>query len=84
MTERGKGRGSRAGKRRLELGKLELNKETVQELTDEEADAARGGMLGNTVNCAMCTAGASGCAAGSYAACTGGCVSARCVSAGCV
>jgi len=79
MTERGKGRGSRAGKRRLELGKLELNKETVQELTDEEADAARGGMLGNTVNCAMCTAGASGCAAA-----TGGCPSVRCASAGCV
>ena len=71
-------RKSESGKK-PKVDRLELNKETVQELTDEEADAARGGMLGNTLNCAKCTAQASGCAAA-----TGGCPSVRCASAGCV
>ena len=44
MTDRSKmNKEDGAGKKRLKIGKLELNKETVESLTDEQAEAARGG-----------------------------------------
>ena len=44
MTDRSKmSKEAGAGKKRLRIGKLELNKETVESLTDEQAEAARGG-----------------------------------------
>ena len=44
MTDRSKmSKEDGAGKKRLRIGKLELNKETVESLTEEQAEAARGG-----------------------------------------
>ena len=44
MTDRSKtNKEDGAGKKRPRIGKLELNKETVEYLTDEQAEAARGG-----------------------------------------
>ena len=44
MTDiRKEGKGEAAGKKRPRIGKLELSKETVESLTDEQAEAARGG-----------------------------------------
>ena len=44
MTDiRKQGKGEVAGKKRLRIGKLELKKETVESLTDEQAETARGG-----------------------------------------
>ena len=44
MTDRSKmNKEDGAGKKRPRIGKLELNKETVEYLTNEQAEAARGG-----------------------------------------
>jgi hypothetical protein len=46
----------------LKLENLELNKETVQELTEQEGDQARGGMVRQTErNCNVCTYPETGC-----------------------
>ena len=44
MTDRSKmNKEDGAGKKRLKIEKLELNKETVESLMDEQAETARGG-----------------------------------------
>jgi len=44
MTDRSKmNKEDGAGKKRLKIEKLELNKETVESLTEEQAEAVRGG-----------------------------------------
>ena len=44
MTDRSKtSKEAGAGKKRPRIEKLELNKETVESLTEEQAEAARGG-----------------------------------------
>jgi hypothetical protein len=40
---------------------LELNRETIQDLTEQEAEQAAGGVVGNTGVCARCTGRESGC-----------------------
>ena len=47
MTDiRKEGKGEAAGKKRPRIGRLEINKETIENLTEEQAEAARGGAAG--------------------------------------
>jgi hypothetical protein len=61
MTDKSK---PKTGQSKPKVGKLELNKESAQELTESEAEAAQGGMLPRTLKPGLCkcTAGNSGCA----------------------
>ena len=43
IRKEGKGQGEVPGKKRPRIGRLEINKESVESLTDEQAEAARGG-----------------------------------------
>ena len=62
MTDQSKKRPSpAAGKKRPRLEKLELNKETVQDLTEGEAEDVEGGAL-KTASCISC--GGDGCTVG--------------------
>ena len=62
MTDiRKEGKGEAAGKKRPRIGKLELNKETVESLTDEQAEAARGGAVEAGLNFPTRVLGLRGC-----------------------
>ena len=62
MTDiRKEGKGEAAGKKRPRIEKLELNKETVEYLTDEQAEAARGGAAEAGLNFPTKVLGLRGC-----------------------
>jgi hypothetical protein len=58
MTDKNK-----TGKAKKQVKVLNLNRETIQDLTEQESDQARGGLIPRTqrVGCAVCTYPDTGC-----------------------